>query len=269
MDQLEKQRNQKAQQNLQQKLQTTQQMATQMGQIIGQAAADSNMTLEEAGEQMLVILLDQLKKFVRMQIVKATVGSLASAESIATFGAAGLAKAAVLTGLIEAAFAGIKSMVLSDSGGGGGSPKVPQRAEGNLDVVGQDDGKTYRNVPYTGRFSGVGIANQGRPALINETGGELIVDSATTNNIRMKDPGVFDLIKSYQVPQRAEGNLRSQGGDGNLQRTLEETNRNNRMMAGVLQQLSEQGLQVNWGYRDSRNVGEQMEKMNRIKKDIG
>jgi len=41
------------------------------------------------------------------------------------------------------------------------------------------------------------------------------------------------------------------------------------MMAGVLQQLSEQGLQVNWGYRDSRNVGEQMEKMNRIKKDIG
>ncbi|MCF8232813.1 MAG: hypothetical protein K9J27_11550 [Bacteroidales bacterium] len=263
MDQLEQQRNQKARQNLEQKLQTTQQMATQMGQIIGQAAADSNMTLEEAGEQMLVILLDQLKKFVRMQIVKATVGSLASAESIATFGAAGLAKAAVLTGLIEAAFAGIKSMVLSDSGGGGGSPKVPQRAEGNLDVVGQDDGKTYRNVPYTGRFNGVGVVNQGRPALINETGDELIVDSATTNNIRMKDPGVFDLIKSYQVPQRAEGNLADFNNDtGDLRRSIDMMNRNNAYLAETVNGLRNQlksGIALS-----ARQAKEELDKLDRM-----
>jgi hypothetical protein len=105
---------------------------------------------------------------------------------------------------------------------------------------------------------------------MNERGGELIADAETSRNIRMKNPALIEEMKSYspKMSQRAEGTLQD-GNSTDLQKTLEETNRNNRMMAGVLQQLSEQGVQVNWGYRDSRNVGDQMKKMNRIKDDIG
>ncbi|MFO7828273.1 MAG: hypothetical protein R6V23_06620 [Bacteroidales bacterium] len=90
-------------------------------------------------------------------------------------------------------------------------------------------------MPYAGSFRGVGIANRGRPTLINETGGELIVDPATTNNIRLRDPGVFDLIKSYQVPQRAEGTLPE--SNSNFQQSIDNLNRNQAVLVDTQNKL--------------------------------
>ena len=67
--------------------------------------------LAEGAKAMIGILLNALKAEVQMSIVGATAQSLASPESIATGGIAGLAKAAIITGLIEAAFAALKGSI--------------------------------------------------------------------------------------------------------------------------------------------------------------
>ena len=51
--------------------------------------------------------------------------------------------------------------------------KVPQHAAGKYDVIGEEDGQTYRDVPYIGTPSGI----VSRPALISESGAELIVNA--------------------------------------------------------------------------------------------
>ena len=53
--------------------------------------------------------LDLLKVQVQMAVAGATAQSLAQPDSIATFGASGLARAAILVGLIEAAFSVVKN----------------------------------------------------------------------------------------------------------------------------------------------------------------
>jgi hypothetical protein len=267
MDQLEKQRNNRARKNLEQKLQTTQQVAGQMGQILGQAVADGNVTLEEAGKQMLVILLDQLRQYLRIQIAKATIGSLASAESIATFGAAGAAKAAILTGLMEAAFAGVKSIVLNSGDSSSSSRKVPQRAAGTLDVIGEDDGKVYNNVPYKGSQTGVGVINQGRPTLINEHGGELFADAATTRNIQMNAPELIDAIKAHQVPQRADGNVPERTGSGGITEEIRKSRETNKMLAATLNRLLDEPIRAVYDDDEVRNIRERSVEFDKIERD--
>lgn len=58
---------------------------------------------ENKGKAMLILALQYLKKYALAKIAEATIGSLASKESIATFGIAGVAKAAILSGLIGGA----------------------------------------------------------------------------------------------------------------------------------------------------------------------
>jgi len=66
---------------------------------------------------------------VLMATTWATIQSLSSAESVATFGVAGIIKAGIMAGLIKGAFAGIKAKIMSFNEGGG----VP--GSGNTDTV--------------------------------------------------------------------------------------------------------------------------------------
>jgi hypothetical protein len=84
------------------------------------------------------------------------------------------------------------------------SQKVPQFARGRYDVLGQDDNRLYRQVPFAGLAS-TGIYE--RPALIAERGAEIVVDAATTKNIRLNYPGILDAIQRVRVPQYASGRL--------------------------------------------------------------
>ncbi len=83
-----------------------------VGQILGKSATDSEMTAKDAAKQILLLSLKTMKNIVRQAIissaVSATVQSLAQPDSVATFGITGLIRAAVLVGLMEAAFAGIE-----------------------------------------------------------------------------------------------------------------------------------------------------------------
>ena len=93
--------------------------AGQAGAALGETMTDSELTMKSFSKQIILIALDTLRNYLRVQIAQATIGSLASAESIATFGAAGVAKAALLTGLMEAAFGAVKGLVTKNMYTGG------------------------------------------------------------------------------------------------------------------------------------------------------
>jgi hypothetical protein len=89
-----------------------------------------------------------------------------------------------------------------------GARVVNQAADGRYDVIGADDGRVYRNVPYNG-VARTGIVT--RPTLMGERGDELVVDNPTLRNLRMNEPWVIDTIRKYRVQQRAAGNYSSVG----------------------------------------------------------
>ena len=83
------------------------------------------------------------------------------------------------------------------------SQKVPEAAQGRYSVIGQDDNKLYRDVPFenspqTGLYA--------TPTLISETGQEIVIDPKTTRNLIVNYPHVIDAINFARVPQRAAGN---------------------------------------------------------------
>lgn len=87
--------------------------AMEIGQVLGQAVADGEMSMEEFGRQLISTGLDILRKQMHLLIAKITAESLASTESIATWGIAGAAKAAVLTLAVETAYGAAKAAVTS------------------------------------------------------------------------------------------------------------------------------------------------------------
>ena len=94
-------------------------------------------------------------------------------------------------------------------------PVTKQAAEGRWNVVGADDRRTYRNVPYRG-IARTGIVS--RPTLMGEKGDELIIDNPTLRNIRMNAPGLISEVMRMRVRQRASGkwNTDTASNDGGL-----------------------------------------------------
>lgn len=90
----------------------------QVGTMFGQMLADQEVTLKDFAKNVLILALDVVEKQLEIAIVSATIQSLASPDSVVSFGAAGIAKAAILTGLMKAAFAGLKGLVGNFSEGG-------------------------------------------------------------------------------------------------------------------------------------------------------
>ncbi len=136
--------------------------------------------------------------------------------AMATVIAAGIANVAKITGLMGGSSS-------SSSSGSSGTYTVNQAAAGKYDVIGADDGKTYRNVPYAGiATTGVVAA----PTLVGEQGAELVVSSPDFRTLQkhINYPVVVQAIKDAQsgrVPQRAAGKYdvfqptpSNKGGDG-------------------------------------------------------
>lgn len=67
--------------------------------------------LKEGAKAIVITALEVLKAQTQVAIAGATIQSLAQPDSVATFGLAGLARAAVLAGLIEVAFASVEGLV--------------------------------------------------------------------------------------------------------------------------------------------------------------
>lgn len=193
--------------------------ADEMGTLIGGAMSGNEDMVQSSLKSIINMALDALKLQVQMAVAGATALSLAQPDSVATFGASGFARAAVLVGLIEAAFSAVKGVVSSALGGIGSSSSssssgstttttsrrvVDQRAAGKYDVLGAQDGRRY-SVPYLGPAS-TGVVPS--PALVGEYGPELIVSAPDFSRLQrhVNYPLVLRAIQDSRVPQRAEGN---------------------------------------------------------------
>lgn len=137
----------------------------------------------------------------------AELGPIAGPIAAALIGATGAAQLLVANSERNK----IKNMTVSRTSAGGSSSGsttmvVDQRAAGKYDVIGADDGKTYRNVPYVGTPTGIVTS----PALIAESGSELIINSADLARLQQHvNYGiVLQAIRESRgsMPQRAEGN---------------------------------------------------------------
>lgn len=190
-----------------------------LGTMLGGFISGNEDMVASSLKNIINMALDLLKVQVQMAIAGATAQSLAQPDSVATFGASGLARAAVLVGLIEAAFAGVKGVVSSALNNMGGksasltgsnsststtSRVVDQRFRGKYDVIGADDGRHY-SVPYLGPAR-TGVVTS--PALVGEYGSELIISAPDFSRLQrhMNYPLILRAIQESRVPQRAQGN---------------------------------------------------------------
>jgi hypothetical protein len=199
---------QQAKQRQYEKLLTT--SANALGEIMSKMAIGAEETSEELQYQMMLLALDTLKQMI---IIYAT---QALAKTIADLGMPygpilGAAAVGVITGAFEAMKSKIKKPSAKNAGNGDtrtGQIVVDQHASGRYDVIGAEDGRTYRSVPYIGDAP-TGIVHG--PALVSERGDELIVSSPHLKLLRqhVAFPHILraiDDVRSGRVPQRASGN---------------------------------------------------------------
>ena len=104
-------------QHTQQLAQITQSFSGELGNLVGSALSGNKNMVKSALQSIVSTALDALKLQCEIAVAGATMISLAQADSVLTFGAAGLARAAVLAGLIEAAFGAVKAVVSGLIGG--------------------------------------------------------------------------------------------------------------------------------------------------------
>lgn len=203
------------------------QYANSFGEAIGNVIAGQENALANFGDSMVDIVFDVLTTMIDAELIRLTgIGITTIAEAQAReigskgfFGiATGAALAAVIGGTIAAARAGLKALIggkKSSSSASDTENKTPtanvtvrQWASGNYDVIGEEDGKTYRDVPYIGPAP-TGIVH--RTTLISERGDELIINAEDLARLQkhVNYPLVIDAIqdaRSGRVPQRAAGN---------------------------------------------------------------
>ena len=203
------------------------QYANSFGEAIGNVIAGQENALANFGDSMVDIVFDVLTTMIDAELIRLTgigITTIAEAQAreIGSKGflgiATGAALAAVIGGTIAAARAGLKALIggkKSSSSASDTENKIPtanvtvrQWASGNYDVIGEDDGKTYRDVPYIGPAP-TGIVRQ--TALISERGDELIINAEDLARLQkhVNYPLVIDAIqdaRSGRVPQRAAGN---------------------------------------------------------------
>jgi len=127
-------------------------------------------------------------------------------------------------------------------------PATSQAAEGRWDVIGADDRRTYRNVPYRG-IARTGIVS--RPTLMGERGDELIIDNPTLRNIRMNAPSLISEVMRMRVRQRASGKWSTDAAsnDGGLsggivQLKLDENTKTMQEVASLLRWLKENRIEA-------------------------
>jgi hypothetical protein len=227
-------------------------MAVSMGNLLGRAATDAEMTAKEVAKEMLVIAIDSLHGLVQIALgqiwIKATAG-----------GPAAMIAAIAKTAAVEAIFAGVKAAVMN----------VGQRFGGKYDVIGEDDGRTYRNVPYQGVMK---TRIYDKPTLVAERGPELIVDAGTLRNVSVNFPDVLPKIRASMVPQRATGNVAERiatpAANSEMTAILANNNKalnaNNALMATLNQQLG-RGISANIQYA---KIEEANNKVQKIRKDV-
>lgn len=222
-------------------------MASALGNLLGRAATDAEMTAQDVARELMLIALDSLHGIV--QIAMAEVWTKAIAQ-----GPLAIAGAIAKTAAIEMVFAGVKAAVSN----------VGQRYAGKYDVIGEDDGRTYRQVPYQGDMR-TGIYSQ--PTLVGERGSELVVDAGTLRNVSVNFPDVLPKIRASMVPQRAAGNV-AERTQANSQQPMANSQQSDPELKALLyniNQLFAQGIAARIEYSKIEDANT---KVSKIRRDV-
>ena len=218
----------KEQQRYQQRASQYANYGQQLGDSLGAIISKQENAMEGFADTMIDIVFDVLTQIINAELIKLTgVGISAAAEvtarEIGSKGFWGIASGAALAGLIAAGIAaarsGLKGLIGKKKDSAtteADTPEPPktatvtvnQWASGRYDVIGQDDNRTYRDVPYIGPAP-TGIVH--RTSLISETGSELIINAEDLARLQrhINYPLVVQAIndaRTGRVPQRADGN---------------------------------------------------------------
>lgn len=184
-----------------------------VGAILGEFLTGTENSIADALGEILLLALDSLRQMVTLAIAETTI------RNVKELGIWGLAKAAAEIALINAAFAAVKGVIkkpssknanqdTSDNDSNSGRLVVNQRATGKYDVIGEEDGRLYRDVEYVGEPI-TGIVR--KPTLVAEQGEELIVSSPDLQLLKkhVNYPYIVSAINDVRagvVKQRATGN---------------------------------------------------------------
>lgn len=257
----------KEQQQYQERLQNYKQYGNEIGSALGSLLSGQANAMQGFADTMIDIVFDIVGKIIDAEIIKLVasetagigriaVEAFAMPDSVASFGATGAARVAILTGLVTAATSVAKSALKGMLGGKRSSdssnntdtptPDAPKRAtvsvsqwaSGRYDVIGEDDGRTYRDIPYIGAAP-TGIVQ--RTSLVSENGAELIINAEDLSRLQkhINYPLVLSAIEDARaghVPQRATGNystIDKNSSDKDLQSKASESD-----LSGLIKELS-------------------------------
>lgn len=81
--------------------------------VVQSSFDEAGFNIQKFAQSFLLLMLDTLEKITLMSVTKATVESFAEPDSVATFGASGAIRAAILAALIKTAFGAVKGVVSS------------------------------------------------------------------------------------------------------------------------------------------------------------
>lgn len=193
------------------------QFGEEIGTLLGGVISGNEDLVHSSLKAILNMALDALEAQITMAIASATAQSFAQADSVATFGASGAARAAVLTALIKAAFAGVKAIVNSSLSGSkksginnsSNSPSSGARvitgreSGGYVDVNRAQDGKYFRALMKPKKR---GFVDQ--PTVIVGDGPVGKSREWVASNDALENPTVAPIIKLLNEAQQA-GNIRT------------------------------------------------------------
>lgn len=225
LQQEHQQRTEIIQQSLQSQVAKYEEYGSQIGNALGMLFSDQENRMANFGSAMIGVLFDVLETFIKTQITqliatgvastgKATAESMATPQSALTFGAAGGAIAAILTGLITAAVAAGKSAltgllhkgdtVTTDTSGNTYYTRVPGKQSGGyIDVTRAQDGRHYKaslNPSMRGFVS--------RPTVIVGEGPAGMSREWVASNDAVNNPTVAPILSILDAAQQA-GTIRS------------------------------------------------------------
>ncbi len=214
----EQERTQKYQRLASKNQQTVLGYASSFGTAIGQVIGAEEDALQAFGDTMVDVLFSILQQLIETQLLELAATGVAesgkaTAREIGSKGFAGIGTGAVLAGIITAGIAAAKAALKSligrrtDTGTTGTSSsgettqtyaRVAQYASGNYSVLGAEDGRRY-SVPYIGAAP-TGIVES--PALISESGAELIVNANDLSRLRrhLNWPVILDTLNEVRQP---------------------------------------------------------------------
>ncbi len=112
-----------------------------------------------------------------------------------TFAAYGFTPAGWAAAAAQAIETGIEYAVIADQ-------EVPEFAKGRYNVTGANTGKEYSNISYTGPAV-TGLYT--KPAIVAESGAEMIIDAPTTRNLMVNYPEIIEAINNARIPEFAFG----------------------------------------------------------------